>query len=176
MPEPSAIEKLSALLQSSQAQPRLHTERVVPSATYDLDYRVFVIAAAFEIHAKDAPPIARRIRATKLQLLQFIAIRPRLLGVIRRWSAAADDEDNTFDAHDLRRGFLGDRMFDSVVTFLVARGALEWMGGHLAAGSNAALLSNIYQGAVASDLFASERQVLTDLAAVRVTVSMLEGM
>jgi len=176
MPETSAIEKLSALLQSSQAQPRLHTERVVPSAIYDLDYRVFVIAAAFEIHAKEVPPIARRIRAAKLQLLQFIAIRPRLLDVIRKWSAADDDEEKTFDAHDLRRGFLGDRMFDSVVTFLVARGALVWMNGHVAEGSNVALLSNIYRAAVNAGLFVSERQVLTELAAVRVTVNMLEGM
>jgi hypothetical protein len=175
MPEPSAIEKLSALLQSSQAKPSLRTERVVPSAMYDLDYRVFVIAAAFEIHAKEAPPIARRILATRLQLLQFIAIRPRLLGVIRRWSTD-DDEDKTFDAHDQRRGFLGDRMFDSVVTFLVARGALVWMNSHLAAGSNVALLSDVYEAAVNAGLFASERQVLADLAGVRVTVNMLEGM
>ncbi len=176
MPEPSAIEKLSALLQSSQARPRLHTERVVPSAIYDLDYRVFVIAAAFEIHAKEAPRIGRRIRATKLQLLQFIAIRPRLLDVIRRWSASDDVEEDTFDAHDLRRGFLGDRMFDSVVTFLVARGALVWMNGHFAAGSNVALLSNTYQAAENAGLFASERQVLAELAGIRVTVDMLEGM
>jgi hypothetical protein len=176
VPEPSAIEKLSALLQSSQAKPSLRTERVVPSAIYDLDYRVFVIAAAFEIHAKEAPPIGRRILATRLQFLQFIAIRPRLLDVIRRWSADDKDEEKTFDAHDLRRGFLGDRMFDSVVTFLVARGALVWMNGHLAAGSNVALLSNVYKAAVSSGLFASERQVLADLAGVRVTVNMLEGM
>lgn len=32
MPEQAAIETLSALLQSSQAQPRLRTERLVPSA------------------------------------------------------------------------------------------------------------------------------------------------
>jgi hypothetical protein len=175
MPEPSAIERLSALLQSSQAQPRLRTERLVPSAIYDLDYRVFVIAAAFEIHAKEAAPIGRRIRATKLKLLQFIAIRPRLLSVIRTWSAASDDEDSTFDAYDLRRGFLGDRVFDSVVAFLVARGALEWLGLHLAAGSNAELLTNIYQAAVGAGLFVSERRTLTELAGVRLTVRMLEG-
>jgi hypothetical protein len=67
-------------------------------------------------------------------------------------------------------------MFDSVVTFLVARGALVWMNNHLAAGSNIALLSSIYRAAVNAGLFVSERQVLTDLAEVRVTVNMLEGM
>lgn len=173
MPERAAIETLSALLQSSQAQPRLRTERLVPSAIYDLDYRIFVIAAAFELHAKEAPPIRRRIHATKLKLLQFIAIRPRLMSFIRSWSAAGDDE--TFAAYDLRRGFLGDRMYDAVVAFLVARGALEWMGTHLAAGSNAELLANIYTAAVSADLFVSERRTLEELAHVRVTVRMLEG-
>ena len=174
MPERAAIETLSALLQSSQAQPRVRTERLVPSAIYDLDYRMFVIAAAFELHAKEAPPITRRIHATKLKLLQFIAIRPRLMSVIRSWSATRDDE-TSFAAHDLRRGFLGDRMYDAVVAFLVARGALEWMGTHLAAGSNAELLAKIYTAAVRSDLFVSERRTLEKLAHVRVTVPMLEG-
>ena len=174
MPERAAIETLSALLQSSQAQPRVRTERLVPSAIYDLDYRIFVIAAAFELHAKEAPPIRRRIHATKLKLLQFIAIRPRLMSVIRSWSAAGDDEPS-FAAHDLRRGFLGDRMYDAVVAFLVARGAFEWMGTHLAAGSNAELLANIYTAAVSADLFVAERRTLEELAHVRVTVRMLEG-
>jgi hypothetical protein len=174
MPERAAIETLSALLQSSQAQPRVRTERLVPSAIYDLDYRMFVIAAAFELHAKEAPPIRRRIHATKLKLLQFIAIRPRLMSVIRSWSAAGEDE-TSFAAHDLRRGFLGDRMYDAMVAFLVARGVLEWMGTHLAAGSNAELLANLYTAAVSADLFVAERRTLEELAHVRVTVRMLEG-
>jgi hypothetical protein len=174
MPERAAIETLSALLQSGQAQPRVRTERLVPSAIYDLDYRIFVIAAAFELHAKETPPTKRRIHATKLKLLQFIAIRPRLISVIRSWSAAGDDE-TSFAAHDLRRGFLGDQMYDAVVALLVARGALEWMGTHLAAGSNAALLANIYAAAVNADLFVVERRTLEELAQVRVTVRMLEG-
>lgn len=87
MREPSAIETLSALLQSSHAQPRVRPERLVPSAIYDLDCRVFVIAAAFELHAKGELLTGRRIHATKLKLLQFVAIRPRLLPVIRSWSA-----------------------------------------------------------------------------------------
>jgi hypothetical protein len=148
---------------------------LVPSAIYDLDYRVFVIAAAFELHAKPAPPVARRIHATKLKLLQFIAIRPRLVSVIKAWSLAKDDEERSFSAQDLRRGFLGDRMFESVIAFLVARGALEWMGTHLAAGANSELLSNIYMAAVNVGLFETERRALEELAGVKVTVRMLEG-
>ena len=174
MSERAAIETLSALLQSSQAQPRVRTERLVPSAIYDLDYRTFVIAAAFELHAKEVLPIGRRIHATRLKLFQFIAIRPRLMSVIRSWSAAGDDE-TSFAAHDLRRGFLGDRMYDAVVAFLVARSALEWMGPHLTAGSNAELLANIYTAAVNADLFVAERRTLEELANVHVTNRMLEG-
>jgi hypothetical protein len=95
------------------------------------------------------------------------------MSVIRSWSAAGDE--TSFAAHDLRRGFLGDRMYDAVVAFLVARGALEWMGTHLAAGSNAELLANIYTAAVNADLFVAERRTLEELAHVRVTVRMLEG-
>lgn len=176
MPERAAIETLSDLLQSGHAQPRVRAERLVPSAIYDLDYRIFVIAAAFELHAKAAPPIGRRIHATKLKLLQFIAIRPRLMSVIRSWSVSGEDDETSFAALDLRRGFLGDRMYDAVVAFLVARGALQWMGTHLAAGSNVGLLTHLYTAAVDDGLFVAERRVLMELAGVRVTVRMLEGL
>jgi hypothetical protein len=172
---PSAIATLSALLEESHAQPKLRIERLAPSAIYDLDYRVFVAAAAFERHAKAAPPIARRIHATKLKLLQFIAIRPRLLPIIQEWSKAKHEEELSFTTQDLRRGFLGDQMFDSVIAFLVARGALEWMGTHLVEGKNATLLSTISAAATESDLFEIERQTIEELAAIKITVRMLEG-
>lgn len=175
MPDRSAIETLSELLQSAQAKPRVRTERLVPSAIYDLDYRIFVIAAAFELHAKAAPPIARRIHAAKLKLLQFIAIRPRLISVIRAWSVSKGDEETSFAAQDLRRGFLGDQMFDTVVAFLVARRALDWMGTHLVAGENVTLLNDVYTTAVNEGLFETERKTLEAFAAVKVTVRMLEG-
>lgn len=175
MPERSAIEKLSELLQAGHAKPQVQTDRLVPSAIYDLDYRIFVIAAAFELHAKPAPPIGRRIHATKLKLLQFIAIRPWLISVIKAWSLAKDDEELSFPAQDLRRGFLGDQTFDSTISFLVARGALEWMGTHLAAGANSGLLTNVYMEGVNRGLFGAERQTLEELAGVKVTVRMLEG-
>lgn len=175
MADRKAIEVLSELLQSGQAQPQVRAERLVPSAIYDLEYRIFVIAAAFEIHAKAAPPIARRIHATKLKLLQFIAIRPWLISVIRLWSNATKDEEKSFEAHDLRRGFLGDRVCDAVVSYLVAQGALEWMGTHLIAGGHSELLTSVYESAANGGLFAAERQILLELTSVKVTRRMLEG-
>jgi hypothetical protein len=175
MPERSAIATLSALLEESNAKPKMRIERLAPSAIYDLDYRVFVVAAAFERHARPAPPIGRRIHATRLKLLQFIAIRPRLLPIIKEWSRAKQDEELTFTTQDLRRGFLGDQMFDSVVAFLVARGALEWMGTHLVEGKNVVLLSAIHTAAIGPGLFELELQTIEALVDIKITVRMLEG-
>jgi hypothetical protein len=175
VPNHSAIATLSALLEESHAKPKMRIERLAPSAIYDLDYRVFVVAAAFERHAKAAPPIGRRIHATRLKLLQFIAIRPRLLPVIQTWSTAKPDEELTFTTQDLRRGFLGDQMFDSVVAFLVARGALEWMDTQLVEGKNAVLLRVIHTAAIDNGLFELERQTIEALGGIKITVRMLEG-
>jgi hypothetical protein len=175
VPNHSAIATLSALLEESHAKPKMRIERLAPSAIYDLDYRVFVVAAAFERHAKAAPPIGRRIHATRLKLLQFIAIRPRLLPVIQTWSTAKPDEELSFTTQDLRRGFLGDQMFDSVVAFLVARGALEWMDTQLVEGKNAVLLRVIHTAAIDNGLFELERQTIEALGGIKITVRMLEG-
>ena len=66
-------------------------------------------------------------------------------------------------------------MFDSVVAFLVARGALDWMGNHLVEGKNAILLSAINTGATNAELFELERETIEELARIKITVRMLEG-
>jgi hypothetical protein len=176
MPDRPAIQALSELLQSGHAKPKVRTERLMPAAIYDLDYRTLVIAAAFEIHAKALPPFGRRIHATKLKFLQFVAIRPWLLPVMEAWGPSEKGVEASFSAQDVRRGFLGDKMYDAVVAFLVARGALEWMGSHLAAGPHAELLTQLYAGAVGNELFAAERKALNDLTRIKVTIRMLEGL
>jgi hypothetical protein len=175
MPERPAIETLSELLESGEATPMVRTDRLVPSAIYDLQYRTFVIAAAFDIHAKPYPPSGRRIHATRLKLLQFIAIRPWLLPVIEAWSSD-EDEESTFSAQDLRRGFLGDKMYDDVVAFLVARRALGWMGTHLMAGPHVDPMTRLYASGTNAQLFAAERAAMAELAKMRITNSMLEGL
>jgi hypothetical protein len=87
-----ALKTLSELLQSGHATPSVRTERLVPSAIYDLQYRMFVVAAAFVMHAKGVDPFGSRIQAARLRLLQFVAIRPWLLPVIESWSAARKNE------------------------------------------------------------------------------------
>lgn len=175
MPERPAIQTLSELLQSGEATPMVRTDRLVPSAIYDLQYRTFVIAAAFEIHAKPNPPSGRRIHATRLKLLQFVAMRPWLLPVIEAWSSG-DDEETSFSAQDLRRGFLGDKMYDDVVAFLVARRALGWMGTHLMAGPHIDLMAGLYASGTNAQLFTAERNALAELAKMKITNGMLEGL
>jgi hypothetical protein len=169
------IQALSELLQSGEATPRVRAERLVPSAIYDLQYRMFVIAAAFEIHAKPLAPFGSRIHATRLKLLQFVAVRPWLLPDIEVWSSSSENEQPSFAAQELRRGFLGDKTYDDVVSFLVARGALEWMGSHLAAGKRSELLTDLSAMATGNDLFATERATINALARIKITNRMLEG-
>ncbi|HYR88476.1 MAG TPA: hypothetical protein VE422_30635 [Terriglobia bacterium] len=170
-----AIQALSEFLQSAEVKLRVRAERLVPSAIYDLQYRMFVTAAAFEIHAKPLTPFGSRIHATRLKLLQFVAIRPWLLPVIEEWSSSPDNEQGAFDAQELRRGFLGDKTHDHVVAFLVARGAFDWSGSHLLAGKRSDILTDLSAFARENELFNSEREILTALIKVRITNRMLEG-
>lgn len=169
-----AIQTLSELLQSAEVRPKVRAERLVPSAIYDLQYRIFVIAAVFEIHAK---PITsgNRIHATRLKLLQFVAIRPWLLPVIEDWSSSSAHEQSAFDAQELRRGFLGDNTHDCVVAFLAARHAFEWSGSHLVAGKRSDILTGLSTYTRENDLFTTEREILTVLTEVKITNYMLEG-
>ena len=47
----SPLERLAALLAAVGAQPDLTPERLAPSTVYDLEYRVLIVAMAFQIHA-----------------------------------------------------------------------------------------------------------------------------
>src|SRR5262249_48720402 len=120
-------------------------------------------------------PFGSRIHATRLKLLQFVAVRPWLLPVIESWSNAGPNEQPSFEAQELRRGFLGDDTYDRVVSFLVARNAFECRGAHLIAGKGSALLTDLSNAAKESGLFERERQVLQALVNVRITNHMLEG-
>jgi hypothetical protein len=171
----SAIATFSALLQESHARPKVRIERLARSAIYDLEYRVFVVAAAFERHAEVVESIGRRIRVTKLKLLQFVTIRPRLLPFIQEWSTTKQDEEHSFTTEELRRGFHGDRTFDNVVAFLVASGTLKRMGQYVVEGENAGFLTAINNEVNATGLFDMERKTLEALGNIKITVRMEAG-
>jgi hypothetical protein len=166
---------LAGLL-AGRAQPVINPERLAPSAFYDLQYRIFLIAATFEVHAKPFSLDRRRIHAARLKLLQFIACRPWLLEMLRSWSAAQGDAQlSIISSQRLQRGFLGDQMHDDVVSLLVARGILVRIETHITSGDNFGLLTELYSMSIKQGLFSDERTALDELLDVKITNAMLEG-
>src|SRR6202521_3111514 len=106
----SPLERLAALLATSGAQPDITAERLAPSTVYDLEYRVLIVAMAFQIHAASDKYSSRpRIQSRRLKLLQFIAMRPWLVSVIREWSVSRNNAQRSLDSEEgLRRGFISD--------------------------------------------------------------------
>ena len=123
----SPIGKLAAWLDAVGAQPDITPERLAPSTVYDLEYRVLIVAMAFQIHATSDRYSSRpRIQSRRLKLLQFVAMRPWLVSVIREWSLSRRVAQRSLDSEEgLKRGFISDTMHDDVIDFLVAAGALR---------------------------------------------------
>jgi hypothetical protein len=174
MADPNPLHMLAELLRGAGAQPVISPERSAPSTIYDLQYRLTVTACAFELHSKPDLVNTRRLQPAKLKLLQFMAIRPWLLPVVREWSAN-QSEPSLLTSQHLRRGFLGDAMHDDVIAFLTARDVLTRVGSHLVSGKHAYVLTNLFAASIEQNLFASERAVLQELIGIKLTNSMLEG-
>ena len=154
MAKDTALQTLAALLQAGRTCPDVSLDRFAPSAIYDLDSRKFIIAAAFEIHAKPYLIGYRLIASARLKLLQFVAMRLWLLDVIRQWSQTQKHaQQSILSPQQLRRRFLGDDTHDQVIAFLIARGALQHIGAHIVTGSDAEFLNRIFSAGI--EMFAS---------------------
>ena len=176
MADASPFEVLADLLQSGRAQPALSSDRLAPSAFYDLHYRVMVIASTVEIHAQADVAGNRQIQTGRLKLLQFVACRPWLMPTLREWSGTRRARQlSVLSTQRFRRGFLGDTTHDRVVDFLVAHSVFVRLGVHLVTDLNVHILSTLYSSAVDQQLFSAERQALHDLLGVKITNRMLEG-
>jgi len=170
----SPLSRLAGLL-SGYAKPVIDVDRLAPSSVYDLDYRIALVALAFQVNSKPFTPDVRRVRTGQLKLAQFISQRPWLLPVIRSWSnSRRDHEASLLVPQHLRRGYLADTMFDDVIDFLVARGSLVRGASHLLEGATP-LIRRIYETALQSSLFTAELEVLKELSAITMTNEMLEG-
>ena len=158
----SPLERLAALLAAVGAQPDLTPERLAPSTVYDLEYRVLIVAMAFQIHAApDKYSIRPRIQGRRLKLLQFIAMRPWLVSAIREWSLSRHDAQRSMDGEEgLRRGFISDTMHDEVMDFLVAAGALRREDSYVVPGTNASVIFDLYSEALERSLFGAELAAL----------------
>jgi hypothetical protein len=168
------LETLRELL-TGHAKPVINADRLAPSATYDLDYRLAVIALAFEQFAKPVALGRRRIATARLKLFQFIAQRPWLLPVIKQWGDAQQDAKQSLLAPQrLRRGYVDDRMFNDMIDFLVARGSLVRSESHLTE-TGTQFSREVNTRAHNEGLFQSERATLEALKFVTLTKAMLEG-
>ena len=176
MANQTPLQTLAALLGGSSATPVIEPDRLAPSAVYDLEYRLVVVACAFCLHSKTDLVRTRRIRADKLKLVQFIAVRPWLFSVVRDWADSQKEPQlHLLASQSMRRGFLGDEMHDRVIDYLVAHDALRRAKAHLVESTASEFLSSLAAATDEADLFREERRVLKDLLNVRVTNSMLEG-
>ena len=173
MPTESQI--LSELLTGTDAKLYADPLRSAPSSVYDLQYRTFVIAACLRtIGCSDGG--FRKIASNKLRLLQFVAMRPWLLNMVRDWSATRKDPQRSLQsAQSLRRGFLSDGMHDSIVDYLVAAGWLYKQKGQITELLQASGLNKVYDDALKAELFTTERQTIKALDDLVITNDMLEG-
>jgi hypothetical protein len=176
MTDATPIHVLTGLLRGAGAEAVLVPERVAPSTVYDLQYRLVVNAYAFEQHAKLYLSGPRRVQSAKQKLVQFVAMRPWLVSVVRDWSKTQHVPQLSMAVSQrLRRGFLGDEMHESVVAFLVAAGALRHDGAHLSAGDNSHILGDWVTAAIDAELFVAERAAIDALGDIKITNAMLEG-
>ena len=176
MPNQAPFQTLADLLGGSSAKPVIESARFAPSTIYDLEYRIVVVACAFDLHSKTISEAVRRIQGIRLKLMQFIAVRPWLLPVVRDWAASRKEPQlHLLASRSLRRGFLGDEMHDKVIDYLVAHDALRRDNAFLVANSSSTFLSRLTVSVNKANLFVEERRVLQDLVKLRITNSMLEG-
>ena len=88
LPERSASRDLDVLLRGGDVVTVVNLARSAPSAIYDLQYRLTVTAFAFALRAKTNDAGRLWIRSAELKLVQFVAIRPWLVMVVREWASA----------------------------------------------------------------------------------------
>ena len=173
MPTESQI--LSELLIGTSAAPYVNPERIAPSTVYDLQYRMFVVAACLRVSGK-VEGAFRKISANKLRLLQFVAMRPWLLDVVREWSASRKDRQRSLQSsQSLRRGFLSDGMHDNLIDYLVATGCLFKQKGQIAEPISSMILSDLFDASEKDGLFTTETDAIRELDEIVITNDMLEG-
>ena len=174
--EKTTLEALAELLGGVDATPVIQSTRFAPSTIYDIDYRLAIVACAFDVHSKGRRGKARRIRAIWLKLLQFVATRPWLLSTFQDWAATGKaSQGNLLVPHSLRRGFVGDQTHDKIVFYLTAHDAFRQERGFLVESTRSAVLLKLAAAVKEADLFEEERHVLKELSSTTITVKMLEG-
>lgn len=168
------VAELTRALAAAGAQPRFNRSRVAPSILYDRDYHVAIIACAIRINAVSRGGSVVRILAAWLKLLQFVAARPALVQNLQEYARTRLDGD--LEKWSLMpRGYLGDRVHDGVVDFLVASGHLRRSGDYLEEGNRFGALQQMAIQIEKDKMFERERRILNELREVRPTKTLLGG-
>ena len=176
MANQAPLQTLANLLRGSSAKPVIEPTRFAPSTVYDLEYRLVVVACAFDLHSKIDLVKIRRIQAVRLKLLQFVAVRPWLFPIVRDWAANRKEPQlHLLALQSQRRGFLSDETHDRVIDYLEAHDTLRRQKNFLVASSNGTFLSSVAATVDKANLFTEERRVLQNLLNVHIRNSMLEG-
>lgn len=172
------VRELTALLREANAVPRIREESFALSAMYDSTYRAIVLGLALETCAKKrAGENEARLHDAKLKLFQFVAVHPELMPSLRGWLRAHQEGQRPSLNGWARfpRGYAADRLYERVVTYLVATGELGRDGAHVWLRQRDGLLSNLIRVVVAGDAFTRERAVLNEFATVKLTMKMLSA-
>jgi hypothetical protein len=142
-----------------------------------VEYRIHVVAMAFRIHAAPDKFSSRpRIQNRRLKLLQFIAMRPWLVPVIRDWSSNRHDAQLSMISEEgLKRGFITDSVHEHVVDFLTAAGVLRRDEQYVISGTNSSFIAELYSQVLSQSLFGAELTALRQLENIVITNEMLEG-
>lgn len=165
--------QLGDLLAAANAQLSIAPKISTRSTIYDLDYRISIIACAMQSLSKTNASGVREVLANWLKLAQFTAMRPALLSHFLEWFD--DRKQPTLASQRWRRGFVGDRIHDSVIDFLCAEGAVRRDGDLLLSGPRYAMLSDIAEIVRTSDVFRDERFILAKFSEFRPIKAMLSG-
>jgi hypothetical protein len=172
--EEDPVRELAALLARFDARPVAVRQGIAASTLYDTDYHLAIVACAFAIHAKPDTSGRKQMLGFWLKLLQFVAARPRLVPDLRMWAETRRNADlETW--RKMPRGYVGDRIHDSIIEFLVAGNVLERDKDKLVGGARIEVLERLYERVKSANLFAKECLVLDELLAVRPNRTMLSG-
>jgi hypothetical protein len=172
--EEDPVRELAALLARVDARPVGGRQGIPASTLYDTDYHLAIVACAFAIHAKPDAGGRKQMLAFWLKLLQFVAARPRLLPDLLTWARTRRNADLE-SWMKMPRGFVGDRIHDRVIDFLVAARVLARDKDNVVGGARVELLERLYERVKSANLFAAECRVLDQLLAVRPNRTMLSG-
>jgi hypothetical protein len=172
------VHALTVLLREANAIPRIRTESFPLSSMYDSTYRAIVVGLTLEICAKKrgTDPQARLADA-KVKLFQFVAVHPDLMPSLRGWLRAHEEGKRpSLDGWArFPRGYAADTLYERVVAYLVSTGELGQDGKQLWRRQSEGLLSGLIRIVVARDAFTREREILTELGTVKLTMKMLNA-